>query len=227
MDDIGTLAAFALAILLLVVMTMNMNAETIALVSGIVVFFLVCRHKSCGDPIKYGTFNAMNDAFDASSDTDTSLIRPAADNSPIFSGSKVNPDVFTKLNASQRPEAPAYPKPDDAARARISKSNALAVGELYGRRSTAGTMDAALYVHKQRIGDRDRQATINQIRGRRANTYESYYRQELSEAERSGGWWKDNDDVLVTKLEKRQIDSIDMGRFSNGDSDLDGTYGQY
>ena len=225
MNDTGTLAAFALAMLLLIVMTMNMDVSTIALVAGIVVFFLVCRNKGRDNPSKYRAFDPVISTFEASGDTDVSTMHPAADNSLIFGGKAVNADAIAKLDKSQRPPPPAYPKPDDATRARISKSNALAIGELYGRRSTAGALDNAMYVHNQRIGDRERQSIINQIKSRRNNVYEPMYRQELSEAN-SSRWWEDNESVLVTKMDKRQQDTIDMGRFSNGDSDLDGIYGQ-
>ena len=223
MNDSGTLAVFALAIFLLVVLTMRMDKETMALIAGCIVFFLVCRKKVRSNHGVYATSDPVNDTFDASSE-DASLTRPAADNSPIFSGNKMDLNAIAALDKSHRPPAPVYHKPDDAAHARISKSNALAINELYGRRSTSGTMDAALYVHKQRIGDRDRQATYNQVRSRRNNSIEPYYRQELSE-HAAKRWW-DNEDVIVTKLDRRQMDTIDMGRFSNGDSDLDGIYGQ-
>lgn len=225
MNDTGTLAVFALAVLLLVVLTMQMDAATIALIGGIIVFFLVCKHKRRDDPGTYSMFNpAMMSSFDASAPEDGgSTMGPPADTTPIYSGKGANVDAIAALEKSQRPPAPVYSDPTDANRARISKSNALAIGELYGRRS-AGTMDNAIYVHAQRIADRDRQATYNQIRSRRNNVYEPFYRQSLSE-HASKRWWEP-EDVLVTKLNKRQMDTIDMGRFSNEDSDLDGIYGQ-
>ncbi len=225
MNDSGTLAVFALAIFLLVVLTMRMDKETIALIGGCIVFFLVCRKKTRDNPGEYAASDPVNDTFDATGE-DTSLVRPPADNSPIFSGKASNVDAIAILDKSQRVPEPKYPAMNDADRARISKSNGIAIGNLYGRRSVAGTMDNALYVHKQRIGDRERQSIINQIKSRRNNVYEPMYRQELSEAN-SVRWWEDNESVLVTKMDKKQQDTIDMGRFGNGDSDLDGIYGQW
>jgi hypothetical protein len=226
MNDTGTLAVFALAVLLLVILTMQMDASTIALIGGIIMFFLVCRRKERDNPEAYSMFNpAMMSSFDAPAQDDGgSTMGPPADTTPIYSGKGANVDAIAALEKSQRPPAPVYSDPTDANRARISKSNALAIGELYGRRS-AGTMDNATYIHTQRIGDRERQSIINQIKSRRNNVYEPMYRQELSENS-TLPWWGQNEDVLATKLDKRQMDTIDMGRFSNGDSDLDGIYGQ-
>jgi hypothetical protein len=84
-------------------------------------------------------------------------------------------------------------------------------------------MDDALYKHKQRIGDRDRQANYNQVRGRRNNVYEPYFRQELSE-QSATRWWGLNEDVMVTKLNKRQLNTIDMGQSYVDQYDTDGIY---
>lgn len=125
--------------------------------------------------------------------------------------------------AEQRNEPAPLPPADATTLEAISRSNLFSLNQIYGRRY-GGTIDDALYVHKQRIGDRDRQATINQVRSRRNNVYEPYYRQELSE-HNSKRWWEP-DDVLVTKLERRQLDTIDMGRSAVWDADIDGIYGQ-
>lgn len=214
MNDVGTLGAFAIAILLLAILAMRMDGETLALIGVCMLFFLVCR-REMRDTGGTSFFDGSGDAASVS---------PAPeDDSPGKIVTAANADLLTK---DQRPAEPVYGTMSTNDRNRISKSNKLAVSELYGRRY-GGTMDNALYVHKQRIGDRDRQAIINQVRGRRNNVYEPYYRQELSEAERSGGWWKDNDDVLVTKMDKRQRETIDMGRFNSNESDMDGIYDQY
>jgi hypothetical protein len=211
MNDVGTLGAFAIAILLLAILTMNMDGETLALIGAVMLFFLVCR-RDMRDKDKKSSFEGSEES--------SSIVLPvmAEDNSPGRVVVAAGADLLTK---DQRPPEPKYGALSGDDRARISKSNKLAVSELYGRRY-GGTMDNALYVHKQRIGDRDRQATINQIRGRRNNVYEPYYRQELSE--HSVKRWWDNEDVLTTKLDKRQLSTIDMGRFNLDDSDMDGIY---
>jgi hypothetical protein len=121
----------------------------------------------------------------------------------------------------RRPTAQKLPTPGAREEELIAQSHLFSLNQIYGRRS-AGSIDNALYAHKQRIGDRDRQATINQVRGRRTNVYEPYYRQELSE-HASKRWWEP-DDVLVTKLEKRQLETIPMGRHILPNEDLDGIY---
>lgn len=108
--------------------------------------------------------------------------------------------------------------------AAIAKENACALNELYGRRSN-GSIDSALYVHKQRIGDRDRQATINQVKGRRNNVYEPYYRQELSERN-SERWWE-ADNLLVRSADKRWLDTVPMNRDLLRDENVDGIYGRF
>jgi hypothetical protein len=212
MNDAGTLGAFVIAILLLAVLAMKMDGETLALIGACMLFFIICR-REMRDKSDMPTSEGFEDSSAQSN------VQPE----PDVPSRVVTAEHSDLLAKDQRPPEPVYPGMDDTARARVMKSNRLAVSELYGRRH-AGTMDNALYVHKQRIGDRDRQATINQIRSRRNNVYEPYYRQELSEAERSGGWWKDNDDVLMQKLERRQLATIDMGRFNLDDRDMTGIY---
>jgi hypothetical protein len=142
---------------------------------------------------------------------------------PDVSNSEKSGEYSPSPCAEQRNESATFPPPDEKTRAAISQSNLFSLNQIYGRRY-GGTIDDALYVHKQRIGDRDRQATINQVKSRRNNVYEPYYRQELSE-HNSKRWWEP-DDVLVTKLDRRQLDTIDMGRSGVWDADIDGIYGQ-
>jgi hypothetical protein len=89
----------------------------------------------------------------------------------------------------------------------LSDANKYALDQLYGRRGTS--IDDKMTGHKKRIGDRDRQATISQIRGRRNNSLEPYYRQELSQhgAKR---WW-DPDTVLSRKATSEQMKTIMRG----------------
>lgn len=215
MNDFGTLSVFALALILLTVLVSRMRGETIAILGTLMFLFLMCSKRF------HSKSKSDDEAADGMDSGTESAVAPPEPN--VMTVSTADPAAWASLNEDQRPKEPEWGAANAATIAHIKKSNQLAVREVFGRRY-GGTMDNALYKHKQRIGDRDRQATINQIRARRNNVYEPYYRQELAEAERSGGWWKDNDDVLTTKLDHRQLSTIDMGRFNNNDSDLDGIY---
>jgi hypothetical protein len=97
---------------------------------------------------------------------------------------------------------------NDDAMTDMSDANRFALDQVYGRKGN--NIDNKMTEHRQRIGDRDRQATIAQIKGRRQNVYEPYYRQELSE-HGSKKWWEP-DDVLVSKLQDNQMATIQTGR---------------
>lgn len=92
----------------------------------------------------------------------------------------------------------------------ISEKNLYIIDQVYGNKMNTTTNLTTK--HNMRIGDRDRKATIAQIKGRRTNTYEPYYRQELSEHS-SKRWWEP-DDVLVRMLPEHQMNTIPMGRFT-------------
>lgn len=240
MNDFGTLAVFALALVLLTSLMSRMNGDTLALLGSLVFLFFICRKRiySSDHDENDDTVHSQDDGMDGSDESAAAPVMSQTSSAPVMSqtsstpAAAPEPNVMTKpsgdqaawaqLDDNQRPAEPEWAAPNDAAIARIKKSNQLAVREVFGRRY-GGTMDNALYKHKQRIGDRDRQATINQIRARRNNVYEPYYRQELAEAERSRGWWN-NDDILTTKLDHHQLATIDMGRFNGGESDMDGIY---
>lgn len=225
MNDTGTLCVFVFALIILAVLTYRMDGETIGLISACVLFFLICRRRM-RDGADVSHFDDNNEDGSTENTQESSADATAGSSSgddgkiPSFDE---HPTWVNELWKDQRPPDPVFKTPTDKQEKLIDESNRRAVGEVYGRRY-GGTMDNALYVHKQRIGDRQRQAIINQVRGRRNNVYEPYYRQELSE-HASKRWWE-NDDVLVTKLDKRQLSTIDMGRFNLDDADMDGIYDQ-
>jgi Ca2+/Na+ antiporter len=219
MNDFKTLTVFILALVLLAALVSRMNGETLALLGALVFLFFMCS-KRIHSNIDDDTSHSQNDGMDGSDES--AQAAPVVTEPNVMTKPTDNPPDWVQLDDNQRPAEPTWTSPNDATLARIKKSNQLAVREVFGRRY-GGTMDNALYKHKQRIGDRDRQATINQIRARRNNVYEPYYRQELAEAERSRGWWN-NDDILTTKLDHHQLATIDMGRFNGGESDMDGIY---
>ncbi len=126
--------------------------------------------------------------------------------------------------AEQRTEEPPMPSPNAQTLALMSKSNKESLNQIYGQRY-AGTVDDALLAHKKRIGDRDRRATVIQVRARRNNVMEPYYRQELSE-HNSVRWWEP-DDALTTVVGKRQLDTLEMGRSAIWNADNDGYYPQW
>lgn len=212
MNDFGTLSVFAFALVLLIVMTSRMNGETLALLGALIFLFFMCNKRMRSD-------SRSEDDDDEISGMDGSDAAPEPN---VMAKPDGDPTTWASLDDDQRPAEPVWAASNDARTAQIKKSNQLAVSGVFGRRY-GGTMDNALYKHKQRIGDRDRQATINQIRARRNNVYEPYYRQELAESERSRGWWN-NDDILTTKMDHRQLATVDMGRFNNPESDMDGIY---
>ncbi len=146
---------------------------------------------------------------------------PATEPPDISMSEKHNDYSASPCEEHRAEPAPLPESKTDAVNALISKSNRFSLDQIYGRRYM-GTIDNALYAHKQRIGDRDRQATIAQVRARRNNVYEPYFRQELSE-ENSVRWWEP-DDVLNTLFDKRQLDTIDMGRSAVWNADIDGIY---
>lgn len=213
MDDFGTLCVFTLALILLTILVSRMNWETLALLGTLILLFIMCSKRM-------NSKHNQDENVDGMDGSDESA--PVQSEPNVMPKSTGDAPSWASLDDDQRPPEPEWPAPSDTTIARIKKSNQLAVQEVFGRRY-GGTMDNALYKHKQRIGDRDRQATINQIRARRNNVYEPYYRQELAEAERSRGWWN-NDDILTTKLDHHQLATIDMGRFNNSESDMDGIY---
>lgn len=222
MNDVGTLAVFAFALILLTVLISRMNGETIALLGTLTLLFFMCN-KRFRTPFSRSDNDSANVSGMDGSEQESPAGHNVIEHEPnVMTSPTGDPAVWASINEDQRPKEPEFGAPNDSKFAQIKKSNQLAVREIFGRRY-GGTMDNALYKHKQRIGDRDRQATINQIRARRNNVYEPYYRQELSEAERSGAWWN-NDDILTTKLAHHQLSTIDMGRFNQPDSDLDGIY---
>jgi hypothetical protein len=90
----------------------------------------------------------------------------------------------------------------------MSDSNKIALDQMYGRRGGV-TVDDKMTKHRQRIGDRDHKATVAQIKGRRNNSMEPYYRQEL-EHHGSKRWW-DPDTVLMHKATKKQKETIMIG----------------
>ncbi len=214
MNDAGTLGVFALAAILLAVIGMSMDKNTAALIGACLLFYLACRHS-----MRDGDDKNTSDSFDDNSATqEPEPTQPPTDHEPNVLPVSVGSADANVLWKNQRPPDPVHAQTD---RERIAQSNAATVRELYGRR-TAGSIDNALYVHKQRIGDRDRQATINQVRGRRGNVYEPYYRQELSD-HASKRWWEP-ESVLAMKLDKRQLNTLDMNQFADNEYDLDGVY---
>lgn len=108
----------------------------------------------------------------------------------------------------EKEKAEEAPNTNDDAMTEISDANRFALDQVYGRKGN--NIDNKMTEHKKRIGDRDRQATISQIKSRRQNVYEPYYRQELSE-HGSKRWWEP-DDVLVRKLQDNQMATIQMGQ---------------
>ena len=106
-------------------------------------------------------------------------------------------------------EEPKKPVIADDKMTQMSEANLYSLDQVYGHRY-AGSVDNRIVEHNKRIGDRDRQATINQIKGRRNNVYEPYYRQELSEIG-SKRWW-DNDTVISRKAVDNWMDLIMTGR---------------
>jgi hypothetical protein len=154
---------------------------------------------------------------------------PGVDPDPVGLTYEATPDPSLDTCREHAPPDPWHPKgPPDAVSAErmagLRRDNATALNELYGRRYN-GTVDNALWAHKQRIGDRDHQATINQIKGRRNNVYEPYYRQELSERN-SERWWEP-DNRLVMQANKRWMDTVDMNRDLLRDANVDGIYSQW
>lgn len=219
MNDIGTLGVFAFALVLMTVLISRMSGETIALLGASLFLFFMCSKRFHSTSKSEEGTDGMSDADESADSAPTPVVVYEPN---VMTKPPGDPASWSSIDDDQRPAEPTWAAPNAATVARIKKSNALAVQGVFGRRY-GGTMDNALYKHKQRIGDRDRQATINQIKARRNNVYEPYYRQELAEAERSRGWWN-NDDILTTKLDHHQLATIDMGRFNGGDSDMDGIY---
>lgn len=219
MNDFGTLSVFALALILLTVLVSRMNWESLALLGALVFVFITCSKRMHSSDID-DTSLSQNGELSGMDGSGESSVAAAEPNT--MTKETGDPATWASIDNDQRPAAPEWSAQNHDTLMKIKKSNKLAVGEVFGRRY-GGTMDNALYKHKQRIGDRDRQATINQIRARRNNVYEPYYRQELAEAERSRGWWN-NDDILTTKLDHHQLATIDMGRFNMPESDMDGIY---
>ncbi len=141
---------------------------------------------------------------------------------------EATPDPALDICAEHAPADPWHPTDMPATispsrLADIAKENACALNELYGRRSS-GSIDDRLLVHKQRIGDRDRQATISQVRSRRNNVMEPYFRQELSERN-SERWWE-ADNRIVRFGNKQWNDTVPMNRDLLEDENVDGIYGQ-
>jgi hypothetical protein len=89
----------------------------------------------------------------------------------------------------------------------MSDLNKLALDQMYGRHGS--NVDDKMSEHRQRIGDRDHKATVAQIKGRRNNSMEPYYRQEL-EQYGSKKWWNP-DTVLMRKATKKQKKTIMIG----------------
>ena len=106
-----------------------------------------------------------------------------------------------------KPEQPPPETKKDESFQTISDANRYALDQMYGRRGTS--IDDKMTAHRQRIGDRDRKATIAQIKGRRNNALEPYYRQELSQ-HGAKKWW-DPDSVLIRKATSEQMKTIMRG----------------
>ena len=90
----------------------------------------------------------------------------------------------------------------------ISHSNKMALHKLYNR--NVSTVDDKMLDHRKRIGGRDKNAVITQIRSRRNNSMEPYYRQELSQHGNSK-WW-DVESILSRKATPSQQSTIMKGR---------------
>jgi flagellar biosynthesis component FlhA len=116
-------------------------------------------------------------------------------------------DIISKDHqAPQQAESMQAPQQSESMQ-EMSDANKYALDQMYGRRGTS--IDDKMTEHRKRIGDRDRKATIAQIRGRRNNSLEPYYRQELSQ-HGSKRWW-DPDPVLMRKASGEQMKTIMMG----------------
>lgn len=87
----------------------------------------------------------------------------------------------------------------------ITTQNKKAMDDIYSDQKM-NTIDHKVSKFNQRIGDRDRNAIIAQIKGRRNPTMEPYYRQEL-EDQGTVRWW-DNEDVMVRMVNPNQMATI-------------------
>ena len=83
----------------------------------------------------------------------------------------------------------------------LYEENRYALDQLYNRGGK--TIDSEMTKHRQRIGDRDRQAIIAQATWRRNNTYEPYYRQELSD-HHTKRWWEP-DQAIIGQVTPEQL----------------------
>jgi hypothetical protein len=86
--------------------------------------------------------------------------------------------------------------------------NLYELDKMYGLRNCENA-DDKITKFKKRIGDREHKAAIIQSRGRRNNSIEPYYREELS-AWGASRWWEP-DTVLMRKATPEQMATIQMG----------------
>lgn len=95
----------------------------------------------------------------------------------------------------------------DESMAQMSEANRWALDQLYGRRGTP--IDDRMTEHHKRIGSREEKAIVTQIRARRNNSMEPFYRQELSQ-HGNKRWW-DPDPVLARKATPEQQATLMKG----------------
>lgn len=133
-----------------------------------------------------------------------SLKKPVPEEKPVV----IAEPPITKVKPSSTNEK--EPDTNDDALINISESNRYALDQLYGRK--CNNMDSKMTEHKKRIGDRDRKATIAQIKGRRQNVYEPYYRQELEE--HSNKRWWEPDTAIIMNADKNHMRTVQMGEHS-------------
>lgn len=72
-------------------------------------------------------------------------------------------------------------------------------------------------IQNQTRGDRERQSLIRSIRGRRAPTWEAYFREELSD-HNSKRWWEP-EPMLMRKATPKQKLTVDTSRFTEDYTD--------
>lgn len=128
----------------------------------------------------------------------------------IFIPSTYKPAVPVKPPPTKE-EAAIYDAKSDHGMANMSDENRWALDQLYGRRGTP--INDRMTEHYKRIGSRDEKAVVTQIRARRNNSVEPFYRQELSQ-HANKRWW-DPDPILSMKATPEQQATIMKGPMPN------------
>lgn len=107
----------------------------------------------------------------------------------------------------------AYPTTPDESQVEeydnITEDNRHLIDTLFDTGTNTATNKSTRFAH--RIGSRDREAQRIQIKARRNNVYEPFFRQELED----GGnqkWWGLNDDLMINKYTAEQRPTIQTGR---------------